>query len=192
MLIVVYLTNTERFSAYETVNYWCSDESRFGLHTRTGRIITSKGTKAIGYYQWSFKAFWLYGAVAPGTGESFFWQFSHFDTDCYQQFLEYLSQAYPKTLIILQVDNGRPHTAKKLVVPENIILLFQPPYSPELNPIERLWQALKQDLKWELFSDLDELHCFLDRALKKLTPKFIVSVCGYSFILDALSVANIY
>ena len=106
--------------------------------------------------------------------------------------MENLSQAHPNTLIILQVDNGRPHTAKKLQVPNNIVLLFQPPYSPELNPIERLWQALKRDLKWELFSTLDELHLFLDRILKQLTPKFIASVCGYPFILDALSVANIY
>lgn len=184
MLIVFYLANTEKFSSYETISYWCSDESRFGLHTQTGRMITSIGTKPIGYHQWSFKAFWLYGAVAPSTGESFFWQFSHFDTDCYCSFLEHLSQAHPNTLIILQVDNGRPHTAKKLQVPDNIILLFQPPYSPELNPIERLWQALKQDLKWELFSHLDELHLFLARALKNLTPEFITSICGYDFILD--------
>lgn len=191
-MIIVYLTNAEKFSDYKTISYWCSDESRFGLHTRTGRMITSVGNKPIGYHQWSFKAFWLYGAVNPRTGESFFWQFSHFDSDCYQQFLESLSQAHPHTLIILQVDNGRPHTAKKLQIPDNIILLFQPPYSPELNPIERLWQALKQDLKWELFSNLDELHYFLDRSLKKLTPEFIASVCGYNFILNALSVANIY
>ena len=155
-------------------------------------MITTVGTKPIGYHQWSFKAFWLYGAVSPSTGDSFFWQFSHFDTDCYQQFLQRLGQAHPHTLIILQVDNGRPHTAKRLIVPDNIILLFQPPYSPELNPIERLWQALKKDLKWEIFSDLDELHLFLDRLLTNLTPKFISSVCGYGFILDALSVANIY
>lgn len=188
---MVYLTNTERFSADETVSYWCSDESRFGLHTRQGRMITSVGIKPIGYHQWSFKAFWLYGAIAPATGESFFWQFSHFDSDCYQQFLENLSQVYPDTLIILQIDNGRPHTAKKLQIPDNIILLFQPPYSPELNPIERLWQALKKDLKWELFSNLDQLHCFVDRALRKLTPELVTSICGYPFILNALSVANI-
>ncbi|MEM8718852.1 MAG: transposase [Cyanobacteria bacterium P01_G01_bin.39] len=103
-----------------------------------------------------------------------------------------LGQAHRNTLIILQVDNGRPHTAKRLIVPDNIILLFQPPYSPELNPIERLWQALKKDLKWEIFSDLNELHLFLDRILKELTPEFIASVCGYPFILNALSVANIY
>ena len=61
-----------------------------------------------------------------------------------------------------------------------------------MSPIERLWLELKQDLKWEIFSDLNELHLFLDRSLKNLTPKFISSVCGYGFILDALSVANIY
>ena len=94
--------------------------------------------------------------------------------------------------LFCEVDNGRPYTAKKLIVPDNIIFLFQPPYSPELNPIERLWQALKKDLKWEIFSDLNELHLFLDRILKELTPEFIASVCGFLFILDALSVANIY
>jgi transposase len=109
------LTSTEKFSHYEKITYWCSDETRFGLHT-----------------------------------------------------------------------------AKKLQIPSNIIVLFQPPYSPELNPIERLWQALKKDLKWELFSTLNELHLFLDRIVKELTPEFIASVCGYPFILNALSVANIY
>lgn len=103
-----------------------------------------------------------------------------------------MSQAHPHTLIILQVDNGRPHTAKKLRIPDNIILLFQPPYSPELNPIERLWQELQKDFKWELFSCLDELHLFLDRILNQLTSELISSVCGYPFILDAISVANIY
>ena len=49
-----------------------------------------------------------------------------------------------------------------------------------------------QTNKWELFFYLDELHCFLARALKELTPQFITSVSGYPFILDALSVAKIY
>ena len=55
------------------------------------------------------------------------------------------SQAYPNSLNILQVDNGRFHKSKDLIVPENVILLFQPPYCPELNPIERLWEYLKAD-----------------------------------------------
>jgi hypothetical protein len=79
--------------------------------------------------------------------QSFFCQFSHVDTECYQRFLDEFS-AYPNSLNILQVDNGQFHKGKALVVPENVILLFQPPYCPELNPIERLWEHLKADLKW--------------------------------------------
>lgn len=49
------LSNSEKFSSYSTMSYWCSDESRFGLHTRKGRMITTVGTKPIGHHQWSFK-----------------------------------------------------------------------------------------------------------------------------------------
>ncbi len=57
-------------------------------------------------------------------------------------------------LHILQLDNGPLHTAKKLQVPPNIVLLFQPSHSPELNPIESLWQHLLGQLKWEVFKKL--------------------------------------
>lgn len=44
------------------------------------------------------------------------------------------------------LDNAPAHIASDLMVPENIILLFLPPYSPELNPVERLWQDLKAQI----------------------------------------------
>jgi transposase len=76
------------------------------------------------------------------------------------------------------------------VVPENIILLFQPPYCPELNPIEHLWQYLKADLRWASFKTLEELQIKVEQLLAALTPKIIASITGYPFILDALSVVN--
>lgn len=170
------------------IRYFAQDESRFGLKTLVGRLITACGIKPIGQWQWLFKAFWLYGAVEPATGESFFLQFSHVDTQCYQRFLDELSKAYPDSLNILQVDNGRFHTSKDLLVPDNVILLFQPPYCPELNPIERLWEHLKADLKWVSFKALDQLQAKVDHLLAQLTPATIASITGYPFILDALSV----
>ncbi|GAP99024.1 transposase [Leptolyngbya sp. NIES-2104] len=155
-----------------------------------GRVMTACGVKPIGAWQWLFKAFWIYGAVDPATGEAFFLEFSHVDTDCYQLFLDQFSQAYPETLNILQVDNGRFHTSKDLVVPENIILLFQPPYCPELNPIERLWQHLKANLKWASFKTLEQLRSKVDQLLTELTPEVIGSITGYDFILNALSALN--
>lgn len=172
------------------IRYFAQDESRFGLKTLIGRLITACGIKPIGQWQWIFKAFWLYGAVEPATGESFFLQFSHVDTECYQRFLDEFSKAYPDSLNILQVDNGRFHTSKNLIVPDNVILLFQPPYCPELNPIERLWEHLKADLKWASFKTLSQLQAKVDQLLSQLTPEVVASVTGYSFILDALSVVN--
>ena len=137
-----------------------------------------------------FKAFWLYGAVEPLTGASFFWQFSHVDTQCYQRFLDEFSKAYPDSVNILQVDNGRFHKGKDLIVPENVILLFQPPYCPELNPIERLWEHLKADLKWTFFKTLAQLQTKVDQLLAELTPEVVTSITGYSFILNALSALN--
>jgi hypothetical protein len=105
--------------------------------------------------------------------------------------LNEFSKAYPDSLNLLQVDNGRFHKAKRLQVPENIILLFQPPHCPELNPIERLWLYLKRDLRWSLFEDLPQPQTKVDQLLSQLTPEFVASVTGFPFILEALSVANI-
>lgn len=79
-----------------------------------------------------FSAFLLYRAVEPLTKEHFFWQFSDVDTNtnCYQRFLAELSPAYPHSLNILQLDNGLFDKASRLSVPNNLILLFQLPYSP--------------------------------------------------------------
>ena len=75
-------------------------------------------------------------------------------------------------------------------MPENVVLLFQPPYCPELNPIERMWEYLKADLKWSSFKTLEQLQAFVGQLLAQLTPEIIASLTGYSFILDALSALN--
>ncbi len=96
--------------------------------------------------------------------------------------------SYPKQLHLIQLDNGRWHIWSELNVPDNIILFFQPPYSPQVNPIERLWKEIKKPLKWELFDNLDRLREKLSQVLSKLTDLTIASVTGWDFILDALFV----
>jgi hypothetical protein len=77
------------------VRYWCQDKSRLGLKTLTGRTITLKGVKPEGILGGHRKNFYLYGVVEPATGDSFFWEFSHFDSTCFQDFLKLFSLILP-------------------------------------------------------------------------------------------------
>ncbi len=141
--------------------------------------------------QWQYKTFYLYGVVEPQSGESFFFEFCHLDTICFEKFLELFSQTYPEDLHIIQVDNGSFHSSLQLQLPDNIILLFQPSHSPQLNPIERLWEEIKEKLSWELFDNLEALRVAVENILAKLSQKVITSVTGWDFILEALSVSGI-
>jgi transposase len=157
----------------------------------TGGRLTNKGVKPIGLVQWQRENYYLYGVVEPKTGESFFYEFSHLDTICFQKFLQQLSQEYPEDLHIIQLDNGGFHLTSWLPIPNNIILLFQPSHSPEVNPIERLWKELKKYLHWQLFSSLDELRFAVRKVLHKLDRSILASLIGWNFLLDALYVAGI-
>lgn len=159
--------------------------------TLTSKKITSCGVKPVGIEQWKFDYLWLYGLVEPKSGNSFFWEFSHLDTMCFQEYLKIFSQRFPEDLHIIQLDNGRFHHSKDLEIPPNVILLFQPPYCPQVNPIERFWQHLKKELKWNNFDDLAQLRQKVTKIISSLTSETVASITGWKFILDALSVANI-
>lgn len=173
------------------IRFFCGDETRLGLKTLGGRKLTAKGIKPIGTVQWQFEATYLYGIVEPQTGEHFFFEFSHLNTDCFQVFLNLVSEQFKDELLIIQLDNGAFHKAKRLQVPANLILLFQPPYCPELNPIEQVWQYLKRQLRWSLPATLNQLRQQLKERLDALTPAVVASITRRPSILAALSVARI-
>jgi putative transposase len=76
----------------------------------------------------------------------------------FDNFLELFAAAYPDDLHIIQLDKGGLHNSLNLNIPENVILLFQLAYSPEVNPIERLWEYIKEQLKWLRFDGIEELR----------------------------------
>ena len=149
------------------------------------------GVKPVGQVQWESEKYYLYGLVEPKSGENFFCEFSHMDSTCFEIYLREFARAYPADLHIIQLDNEPLHTAKKLQVPPNIVLLFQPSSSPELNPIERLWSHLKGQLKWQVFKDIKHLQSRVSELLQNLGQEVITSLTGWAYILDALSVAGI-
>jgi len=63
-----------------------------------------------------------------------------------------------------------------------VLLLFKPAYSPEVNPIERLWGYIREQLKWLRFEQIEELRAAVQKKLKKLTNEVIASLTGWQFI----------
>jgi transposase len=142
--------------------------------------------KPQGRVGWKRENFYLYGAVEPATGNSFFYEFSHLDSACFQAFLNHFSQQFPDSLNLLQLDNGSFHKSITLNWPENILPIFQPAHSPELNPIERLWQYLKQFLRWDTYTNLEQLRQKLTEVLDSIPASVIASICGWDYINTAL------
>jgi transposase len=83
------------------------------------------------------------------------------------------------------MDKGRFHKALLLDCDDHVMPIYLPAYSPELNPIERLWEPTKKDLKWENYSSLKQLKEQVNRIIKSLTNEEVLSLCGWDYILEA-------
>ena len=129
---------------YNTFNIYFQDESRFGLFTRNGRALTAKGVKPVCPYQHKFQNTYLFGAFSPVNGNSFMLELPVCNSDAFQVFIDEFSNYNPQECKIVFLDNGAFHKAKKLSIPKNISFIFLPPYTPELNPAEKIWWVLKR------------------------------------------------
>lgn len=169
------------------VQLWAYDESRFGLHTVRRRRITLRGTKPVCPLQQRFENFWLYGAIAPRDGDAFFLGIPRMHSEYMQTFLDAFAKARPDTLNVVLLDNSRCHTAASLRLPENIVLLFQPPYSPEVNPAERVWQDLKDALAWRCFGSLADLQSEVVHLVSAYTAQTLHSLTAYPYIMHTIN-----
>jgi transposase len=156
------------------------------------KVITAPGVKPTVEVKWQRDNFWIYGAIEPLTGKHFQHEYPKLNGEYFQQFLDWLSQQLGDEYAILQIDQAPAHISSAIRWPENIIALLQPPHSPELNPIERLWQFLKKSLKNELFASLQNLRDRIQQLFEQLTFEQVISVSSYNFILEALFYAASY
>jgi putative transposase len=128
---------------------------------------------------------YVYGAVEPKTGESHFLVMPDCDTNCMNVFLQSLSGAYPDDMIMLVCDGARWHTSQTLIVPKNIELLHIPPYTPEMNPIEQIWEELREKgFRNEVFQTLSKVVDRLCEVICNLTAQTIMSITGRDWILS--------
>jgi hypothetical protein len=128
-----------------------------------------------------YKYFWFYGAVEPASGESLFLELPTLDAVCFQVFLNEFSCAFPDSLNVLVLDGAPAHIAQALVVPDNVFLVRLPPYSPELNPIERVWLDIRKLLGDELPASLNALADTTAKIIRDYTHQALASLTDYGY-----------
>jgi transposase len=127
----------------------------------------------------------LFGAFSPINGSSLLLEMPYCNTDTFQIFLDNLSELNKQEFKIVILDNGAFHKAKRLVIPQNIGLIFLPSYSPELNPAEQIWRLLKKAICNKVFITLDELSDYLCAVIQKtISIDLVKSITGYQVFLS--------
>ena len=162
------------------------------MFTRNGKTLTARGVKPICTFQQVFKATWLFGACSPFTGGHFESELPHCNSNNFQLFLDEFSKEKPEEFKIIIIDNGAFHKAKILNIPNNIALLFIPPYSPELNSSEKIWWRMKRAFTGKLHKSLEEVSAFIENEVKNLTNEIVMKTCGFEYIISAPFWTKIY
>jgi len=146
------------------------DEGRFGRVSRPRGGFAPPGVRPTAPSQLVREFVPVFAAVAPQTGELFCLILPTANTAMTSMFLAYVSQSLSEYFIVMQLDQAGWHHSRTLQVPENIRLIAQPAHSPEVNPVEHLWDELREKYlhNWA-FSSLDLLEERLCQGLNAIT-----------------------
>lgn len=142
------------------VEVWATDEHRLGLKPIHRRVWAPVGERpiALGHHRYE----WLYvtAFVAPASGETVWYLSNGIDKPFFAELLKAFARetgAGRDRIIVLTLDNAGWHGPENLPVPDGIRLLYQPSYSPELQPAEHLWPLVDEPLVNKHFDTIDDL-----------------------------------
>lgn len=164
------------------------DEARFGRISDVRRCWAPKPMRPLCQAMLTHEYTYAYGAVDVCTGELDSLILPHVNTECMQLFLNEVSARHPEERIVMVIDGAGWHRSDALKAPANIYLLKLPPYAPELNPIEHVWDELREKyFHNQVFKSLEALEDRLAAALKTLEddPKRVGSIVSWPWIVGA-------
>ena len=145
-----------------------------------------RGERPRGIADKRFTFAYIFAAVEPGTDNAFALVLPYVNTEAMQIFLDRFSATIDEDEHVAMVlDQAGWHGARALVVPQNITLVPLPPYSPELNPVERVWLYLKQRfLSHRLHADYGAIADAAAKAWNRLVAETgrLTSLCSYPWI----------
>lgn len=145
------------------------DEARFGRMVRIRRCWAQKPERPVVCNGYERQFLYVYGAVSPLQGQLDWMLAPKMNTEFMSKFLAQVSAKHRRDFIIMVVDGASSHVAKDLIVPKNIRLLRLPPYAPELNPQEHVWDELREkEFPNRVFDNRNRVREWLEVGLPKL------------------------
>ena len=141
------------------IEIWWQDEARVGQKNTITRRWARRGTRPSAPKDQRTKSVYIFGAVCPERGVGAALVLPRCDTQAMQRHLdEIATQVAPGAHAVVMLDQAGWHTTGKLVIPDNITLLPLPPRSPELNPVENIWQFMRESwLSNRVFPSLEQI-----------------------------------
>ena len=169
------------------------DGARFGRMVRLRKCWSPAPLRPVVFNAYQREYAYVYAAVSPKDG-CFEWMLSEkMNTVQMQSYLAQVSEAYPEEFIVMVVAGASSHVSKALKIPGNMRLLQLPPYSPELNPCENLWDEIREKLfPSRVYSSMKEVIKQLKEGVPKLAAEAgkFQSIAGRDWIIDAISIAS--
>ena len=166
-----------------------TDEARFGRINSPRPCWAPRGVRPEVAAQMVREFTYLFGGVCPQDGTCAYLVMPSPDTACFQIFLNALAKKFRRHDILLVLDGAPNHKNGKLVIPENIKLLFLPPYAPELNPKENIWDEMREKIfKNYALKSMEAVHAKLDEAILYIerNPAIVKSITSFPYIVKSL------
>lgn len=169
----------------ESVDVWFQDEARVGQRGTVTRTWAKKGTRPRLARQQQFEYAYVFGAVCPARDKAVGLVMPVVNTEAMLAHLEHISIQIPEGRhAVIVLDKAAWHTTKRLHRFSNISLLPLPPASPELNPTEQVWQALRDEhLANRCYEDYDDIMIACCEAWNAFvdTPFRVRNLCSRSW-----------
>lgn len=175
----------------KNVRFWVQDEMRYGLQTVVRSAWGLKGVRIVKQAQQKYQWGYTYGALEVGGQNAA--EFSYLPTvskEATRLHLEQISRSDPASVHVLIWDGAGFHQQdQEEGVPENIRLIRLPPYSPELNPIEKLWDITKDMICNRIFDTLDDLEEKITESLERYWEdgELVKSLIGDGWMLGEIN-----
>ena len=173
----------------EPIRLMFQDEARFGRISNTRRCWCPKPIRPICQAMVTQEYTYAYAAASVSDGQLDTLILPPVNGECMQIFLDEVASRHPDERIVMVLDGAGWHQSESLSLAPNLRLLKLPAYSPELNPVEHLWDDLREkSFHNRVFDSLDALENHLEAALREmeLDHQRVHSIIAWPWIINSL------